>query len=166
MKIYDIFEQKLFEAGYEAISDFLDYDYPEDEDCDVTSNRIQKRYDEMSVEDFDEEFKKVVEGLIAYNINWDIDMDEVYEKLDEMTAKEASKALGVPYETYANMTTEERHDYAYDSFRHNRSDLEEFMELPEEVRLPKELVDEDDISDWLSDEYGYCHEGYNLKAVG
>lgn len=39
--------------------------------------------------------------------------------------------------------------------------------LPTEVEIPSYLVtDEDDsledISDWLSDEYGFCHDGFEL----
>ena len=36
-------------------------------------------------------------------------------------------------------------------------------DLPTEVEIPKGMTDEDEISDWLSDEYGYCHEGFYLE---
>ena len=91
-------------------------------------------------------------------------MDEVYEKLDEMTAEKAAEALDISCERYANMTTNERHAYAYDRFHHHFADLYDFLGLPEEVEIPKELTDEEDISDWLSDEYGYCHEGFTLST--
>lgn len=100
----------------------------------------------------------------ATNIQWDIDMDEVYEVLDEMTAKNAAEALDLPYDRYANMTTGERHDYAYDYFRHRPGALDEFMGLPEDVEIPPELTDDCDIADWLSDVYGFCHEGFSLVA--
>lgn len=38
-----------------------------------------------------------------------------------------------------------------------------FAELPTEVEIPDDLYDEDDISDWLSDEYGYCHNGFEIE---
>lgn len=38
----------------------------------------------------------------------------------------------------------------------------EKCELPKEVKIP-ENIDEEDISDWLSDEYGFCHAGFELK---
>lgn len=98
----------------------------------------------------------------ATNIKWDIDIEEAYELLDNMTAEQAAKALEIPKDMYANMTTEERHDYAYDAFHHNRVSLEEFVGLPDEVEIPEGLTDDEDISDWLSDEYGYCHEGFKL----
>jgi hypothetical protein len=96
------------------------------------------------------------------NIQWDIDMEEVYERLDDMTVEAAAEALEIPVKTYANMTTEERHDYAYDKFHHCPAELEEFVGLPLEIEIPEELTDDEDISDWLSDEYGYCHKGFEL----
>ena len=43
--------------------------------------------------------------------------------------------------------------------------------LPKEVEIPTEVImdaledNEDAISDYLSDEYGYCHSGYNIEIV-
>ena len=99
----------------------------------------------------------------AKNIQWDIDMECVYNILDEMSAKEAAKALELPYDKYANMTDEEKDDWAYDFFSNRPDALLEFVDLPSEVELPKDLTDEDDISDWLSDEYGFCHDGFELE---
>ncbi len=100
---------------------------------------------------------------IAYNIQWSIDMEEVCERLDGMTVEAAAKTLEVPVRIYANMTTKERHDYAYDKFHHCPAELNEFMVLPSEVEIPENLVDYEDIRDWLSDKFGYCHEGFGLK---
>lgn len=102
------------------------------------------------------------------NIQWDIDFDEVYERLDNMEYTTASKAIGIPAERYANMTTEERHDYAYDLFHHSPASLDEFIGLPDEIELPEELNKPnddyytEDISDWLSDTYGFCHKGFEI----
>ena len=47
-------------------------------------------------------------------------------------------------------------------------DIEVFENLPTEVEIPDYLItdDEDDlldeVSDWLSDEYGFCHDGFEL----
>ena len=35
--------------------------------------------------------------------------------------------------------------------------------LPTEVEIPTGITDEEEISDWLSDEFGYCHEGFYLE---
>ena len=165
MTIEEIFEQELFKGGYDVISDFLGYNYPENEDKEVTSNRIRQRIEELPVEAFDEAFKQVVKGIVAYDIKWNIDMSDVLKQLDEMSAKTASEALDIPYHIYANMSTDERHNFAYDRFHHNYCDKAEFMGIPEEILIPKELVDEEDISEWLTNEKEYCHEGFRLKAL-
>ena len=46
-------------------------------------------------------------------------------------------------------------------------DMELLEELPTEVEIPDYLITDeddllDDISDWLSDEYGFCHDGFEL----
>jgi hypothetical protein len=98
----------------------------------------------------------------AVNILWDIDIEEAYERLDELSNEVAAQELDIPLQTYANMTTEERHDWAYDRFHHNRVALDEFMGLPSTIDIPEGLTEIDDISDWVSDEYGFCHGGFDL----
>ena len=102
--------------------------------------------------------------VTAKNIQWDIDFDEVYEKLDEMTYENAASAMGISAERYANMTTEERHDLAYDLFHHSPGELDEFMGLPDEIEIPNGLTDDEDISEWLSEMYGFCHKGFELST--
>lgn len=165
MKIEEIFEKALFNNGYEAISDFLGYDYTADEEKDVTSNRIQEVIHQMPDETFSIFFHKNVKGLVAYDIQWDVDMDELYEKFDDMSAEKAADILACPKRIYANMNDGERHDLIHDRFHHNMLDSAEFVGLPNEVALPKELINEEDISNYLSDEFGYCHESFSLKEA-
>ena len=111
--------------------------------------------------------------LVACNIDWDIDIEEMYDILDNSTVTQAAKMLEIPLERYDNMTTEERHDYAYDKIHHNRLDAAEMLGLPDEVVIPEDVLehygivskddDMSDITDWLSDEYGYCIKGYEIK---
>ena len=98
------------------------------------------------------------------NIEWVVSDEEIMDRLDNMTAEQAAEKLGIPYNTYANMTTEERHDYAFDAFRHNRADRAEFVGLSDEVELPEgaETWENDEITDYLCEEYGYYTNGYNL----
>ena len=110
--------------------------------------------------------------LIAHNIDWNVDMDEIYELLDNSTAEKAAELLEISPERYAAMTTEERHDYAYDEVHHHRLDAADMVGLPEEVEIPEDVLeyyeitsvndDMSDITDWLSDEYGYCINGYEV----
>ncbi len=40
---------------------------------------------------------------------------------------------------------------------------EELDYLPEEVELPEGMEDEEEISDYLSDLTGFCHNGFELE---
>lgn len=42
------------------------------------------------------------------------------------------------------------------------------VELPDEMEIPEEFItedgiDEDDVSDWLSDETGWLHNGFEIE---
>lgn len=37
-------------------------------------------------------------------------------------------------------------------------------ELPDEIQLPIGMVDDEDISDYLSDKTGFCHEGFCIEG--
>lgn len=39
------------------------------------------------------------------------------------------------------------------------------VKLPESMPIPAGMTDEDEISDYLSDETGYCHGGFSLEKV-
>ena len=46
-------------------------------------------------------------------------------------------------------------------------DMEVFDKLPKEIEIPDYLITNednlfDDVSDWLSDEVGFCHNGFEL----
>lgn len=50
-----------------------------------------------------------------------------------------------------------------------KEDMDEILStLPTEVEIPDYLTTDDeddlldDVSDWLSDEYGFCHDGFEL----
>ena len=82
---------------------------------------------------------------------------------NESVPATVAETLGVPVNRYARMTTEERHDFAYDVLRHCPALLDEFMGLPEEIEIPEELTDKADISEWLTCEFGFYHQGFELK---
>ena len=45
----------------------------------------------------------------------------------------------------------------------SQEEINEVLEsLPTEVDIPTGMWDEDEISDWLSDEFGFCHYGFEL----
>ena len=41
-------------------------------------------------------------------------------------------------------------------------DVKLLNELPSKIEIPDEMTDEEDISDYLSDKTGFCHEGFEL----
>lgn len=41
-------------------------------------------------------------------------------------------------------------------------DMKLLRELPSEIEIPEDIKDEDEISDYLSDETGFCHEGFEI----
>lgn len=41
-------------------------------------------------------------------------------------------------------------------------DTELLKELPSEVEISEDKTNEDERSDWLSDEFGFCHYGFEL----
>lgn len=44
-----------------------------------------------------------------------------------------------------------------------REEKKEVLEnLPEEVDIPDGMWDEDEIADWLSEEFGFCYYGFEL----
>lgn len=43
------------------------------------------------------------------------------------------------------------------------TDGKEIDDLPEELPIPPWITDEDEISDYISDETEFCHEGFALK---
>lgn len=105
--------------------------------------------------------------LKTTDIHWSIDIEDGYEKLDEMTAEAAADALGVPKDTYTNMTTGEKHDYAYDEWHHSHASLYEFVDAPDEVVIPNPMNkdwDDDTVSDYISNETGWCHESFSITC--
>lgn len=44
-------------------------------------------------------------------------------------------------------------------------DKEVLTLLPKEIDIPAGMVDEDDISDYISDITGFCHKGYCIVKI-
>ena len=44
-------------------------------------------------------------------------------------------------------------------------DEEVLASLPTEVEIPETIAEDDDaISDWLSDQFGFCHFGFGIEG--
>lgn len=53
---------------------------------------------------------------------------------------------------------------AYDIRWDTDGDKNVFNELPQEIDIPNGMLDLDEISDYLSDQTGFCHDGFKLSA--
>jgi hypothetical protein len=104
-------------------------------------------------------------------IKWNIGMEEIMEKLDDMSIEEAANALDVPVNYFKKLSESEQHDYAYDFFNHrldSNAMKAEFMGIPLEAVIPNELADEfektgndENINDYLSDEFEFDCCGFD-----
>jgi len=44
-------------------------------------------------------------------------------------------------------------------------DKNDDFELPKTIEIPEDMIDEDEISDYLSELTGYCHKGFYIVSV-
>jgi hypothetical protein len=44
-------------------------------------------------------------------------------------------------------------------------DKELLNQLPQSVEIPEGMADVDEVSDFLSDAYGFCHAGFDLTGM-
>lgn len=42
-------------------------------------------------------------------------------------------------------------------------DLDVLQMLPDKIEIPEGMTDEEEISNYISDETGFCHKGYALE---
>lgn len=105
--------------------------------------------------------------MYAYEIGWDIDIDEALEKFKEAGSQEQAQVVNLPVEMVQSADECLILDLARDKFHHSPGLLQDFMGLPEKVEIPEDVFDEDEddaIADWLSDEYGCCLNGFLLST--
>lgn len=103
--------------------------------------------------------------MVAKNIQWDVDWDEIFEmiNLDIFSKRKAIEAFQIPIKKFLTMSSEELEEYIYDKCRCDPILLNDFLGLPDEIEIPDEIIDEEDISDYLSNVTGYCHRGFYLE---
>lgn len=92
----------------------------------------------------------------VHNIKWAITDQEIFEKLDKMSAEDAAESLEMYLTTYSRMPVEERHAMAERYFNRWHYDRRaDFMGLPLEVKLDRtfDKLNNEDIINWLSQKY-------------
>lgn len=100
----------------------------------------------------------------AFNIDWVIDFEEVYELFDRMDDKQAAEELGLSEKDYIKLFKEDRDSLIYEKYRKRQGELEQLVGLPNEVELPAEITTDEEATEWLSTEYGYFINGYELDT--
>ena len=106
--------------------------------------------------------------LWATNIEWDVDMETVFEILDDMDSEDAAKVLSCSASELDAMEQDERDDFVRDYFHHCPGALYDILNLKEEIRIPSMVVKDVeaghyDYADWLSNTYGYCICQFDLQ---
>lgn len=102
--------------------------------------------------------------LKVINIQWDIGMEIIYEIFRAMSIEEASKHLELSSSFYKNMKEDDREEYIEDAFSSNRLNALDFVNIPTEISLPSDIWDIDKISDYISNDTGYCNYGFNIDC--
>lgn len=104
----------------------------------------------------------------ATNIKWNVDVDDVMNYIHEDGYDQATEILGLSGPNYANMTDKERDDYICDAIAKDKSIAAKLIGLPSEVEIPDNMItfdtDTDAISDFISDEIGFCHAGFEIEC--
>lgn len=109
----------------------------------------------------------------ATNIKWDVDTDDLLAEVDNMPVEDIANILNISTEQYNSMSTKNQQEY-FLNYIHQNSDayacfLEDYLGLPQEVEIPESLAEQygednftEDISDWISDTYEFCHAGFDI----
>ncbi len=98
----------------------------------------------------------------ATNIKWDVDEQDLTEEvLDYATKKEIAELLGTETHEIHNMNKDDLYELVRDAFHRDCNLMYEYLSLPTTVDVPKSVTEED-VADWLSNEYEYLHDGFEL----
>lgn len=103
--------------------------------------------------------------MTAYDIRWNIDVDEAVDELMTKSVYDAAELLGVPGVAFASMSEDERRGRAETEFNHNPVLMERVMDLPDEIEVPDCYTEDDDedIANWISNAYGFCIYNFELR---
>ena len=94
-------------------------------------------------------------------VDWSIEPDELYNAFDGYSEQAAAHLLKTDIETYRNMSADARYDILEWMIHHNVLSAAEVIGLEEEIDVP-DLVQMEDITEWLSDTYGYFVNGWTM----
>lgn len=103
----------------------------------------------------------------VYKVDWIVSDDEIFEKLEEMSAEEIVSIFGPLAE---DITQDAGRYWVLYKLKNEPRLLTKFCQLPEELLIPREVSDfaiaNNDlqvITDWLAQESGYYFYSYQMS---
>ena len=116
-------------------------------------------------------YRKSVEGTIANEEMWalggsDFANDNIADLEEELEAidNEDYDFILEKYDYDVMKDYLKSRAYAVDIVWDTDGEDEKYLGLPSRVEIPF-FVDDDEIADYLSDEYGYCVFGFNIEQI-
>ena len=100
-----------------------------------------------------------MDNIKVFDIHWDYSRDDVRDMLDRLGISETCKKFHlnpkfVPKDDGVVI------DFCIEQLHHGRATVYKAFDLPESIEVPASWSDED-ISNYLSDKYGYYHNGFS-----
>lgn len=99
----------------------------------------------------------------VYNIEWDVDAEDICEYFGECSSEKAAELLGITAEAYDAMADDETTKIIMAFARANPKKIWELFNLPEEIEVCGDMT-EDEVSDYITDTFNFCHAGFSLSA--
>lgn len=100
------------------------------------------------------------------DIKWDlggVDFSDLLSSLHkEITYKEIAERFNISSDIFLEMSDDEKIDAIVKEYKCNPDSLYDVLELPTEVEIPND-IEEDDIADYLSDEYEYLVKSFEIE---
>lgn len=98
------------------------------------------------------------------NIDWSIDKEQIAEAISHIsTFKELVARIKLPPDTLVGKATnfppnvKQWTEYVCNQIHHNVIDAVDVIGLPTELEVPAKVgTNDEDIANWLTEEYGYC----------
>ena len=117
------------------------------------------------------------QALIATDIRYNIDVQEVIDHLDSMTPSEVADVLDIYEHQWTLWGNNEKVDIVSEAIRKQKLIPEELIGLPVTMKIPETFyhaqredslkdayLDDGQIADWISDETGYYIDGFTIKS--
>ncbi len=104
--------------------------------------------------------------LIATDIAWDYDPQDVVDAFLSLSSKSQTELLPshISPADFLSFTDDAKERLIEDLAYENPRLGFDLLNLPDSVVIPSSFGDDEEaISDFLSDSYGFCHAGFNLR---